>query len=79
MTYTCMMEPDMAIHVKQPNPTPPKLDIPSLQEIVRAREKTGRKVMISIRLDHDVVERYRGTGPGWQTLINDILRKVMEK
>lgn len=69
----------MAIHVKQPNPTPPKLDIPSLQEIVRAREKAGRKVMISIRLDHDVVERYRGTGPGWQTLINDILRKVMEK
>ena len=51
-----------------------------------ARAKLGRpplpseqlKRQISIRLDPDVLEYYRGTGRGWQTRINEALRKAMK-
>jgi uncharacterized protein (DUF4415 family) len=32
------------------------------------------KQNVTLRLDPDVVEHYRASGPGWQTRINDILR-----
>jgi uncharacterized protein (DUF4415 family) len=35
-----------------------------------------RKVSTTIRLDADVVEAFKATGPGWQTRINDTLRKA---
>ena len=34
------------------------------------------KESISLRLDPDVLAFFRATGPGWQTRINDALRKV---
>jgi uncharacterized protein (DUF4415 family) len=34
------------------------------------------KRAISLRLDPDVLEHYRGSGPGWQGRINEILRKA---
>lgn len=34
------------------------------------------KEAISLRLDPDVLAFFRATGPGWQTRINDALRKV---
>lgn len=34
------------------------------------------KTAVSLRLDTDVIEYYRATGPGWQTRINDTLRKA---
>jgi uncharacterized protein (DUF4415 family) len=39
----------------------------------------ARKQQVTLRLDQDVVEHFRSTGPGWQTRINDALRKVAEK
>ena len=33
------------------------------------------KVAISLRLDADVLAFFRKAGPGWQTRINDALRK----
>ena len=33
------------------------------------------KVPISLRLDQDVVEKFKATGAGWQTRMNDILRR----
>jgi uncharacterized protein (DUF4415 family) len=33
--------------------------------------------MISVRLDRDLVERLRATGPGWQARINETLRKAV--
>ena len=33
------------------------------------------KVPVSIRLDQDVVAKFKATGPGWQSRINDVLRK----
>ena len=37
------------------------------------------KVHVSLRLDADVLTRYRASGPGWQRRINDALRKSLEK
>tara|TARA_B110000977_G_scaffold146082_1_gene185313 strand:- start:112 stop:435 length:324 start_codon:yes stop_codon:yes gene_type:complete len=33
------------------------------------------KVPVSLRLDQDVVEKFKATGAGWQTRMNDILRR----
>ena len=44
---------------------------------LRGRPKSeAPKKLISIRLDPDVVAHFRGSGPGWQGRINDILRKA---
>lgn len=32
------------------------------------------KVAVSLRLDHDVVARFKASGPGWQTRMNNALR-----
>jgi uncharacterized protein (DUF4415 family) len=34
------------------------------------------KQALKLRLDADVVEHFRATGPGWQTRINDTLRRA---
>lgn len=34
------------------------------------------KQSVTIRLDADIVERFRATGPGWQSRINDTLKKA---
>lgn len=34
------------------------------------------KVKVMLRIDPDVVEAYRGSGPGWQTRMNEALRKA---
>jgi len=36
-----------------------------------------RKVNQTLRLDADVVEAYRKAGKGWQTRMNEVLRKNM--
>lgn len=33
------------------------------------------KLPISIRLDQDVIAKFKATGPGWQSRINEVLRK----
>jgi len=38
-------------------------------------QSADRKVSVTLRLDRDVVERFKATGPGWQTRINAALRK----
>ncbi len=37
--------------------------------------KLDRKISVTLRLDRDVVERFKATGAGWQTRINAALRK----
>ena len=34
------------------------------------------KKAVSLRLDPDVVQYYRSRGPGWQTRINEALRRL---
>jgi uncharacterized protein (DUF4415 family) len=43
----------------------PKLDAP--------------KVEVKIRLDANIVESLRGSGPGWQTRVNALLGKLVAK
>jgi len=35
------------------------------------------KQQVTLRLDPIVVERFRASGPGWQSRINEILRKAV--
>src|SRR5215813_10879634 len=44
------------------------------------RPKSGAaKNLIALRLDPDVIERFRATGPGWQSRISAVLRDYLEK
>jgi uncharacterized protein (DUF4415 family) len=40
-----------------------------------SRERTKRQV--TLRLDPDVLDRFRAGGPGWQGRINEALRKAV--
>ncbi len=42
----------------------------------RGPQKAPTKQQVTLRLDKDVVERFRATGAGWQGRINDALRKA---
>ncbi|QDZ11317.1 BrnA antitoxin family protein [Devosia ginsengisoli] len=35
------------------------------------------KKHLNIRLDADVVDRFKASGPGWQSRMNDVLRKAV--
>lgn len=60
-------------------------DCPPLTEewFAKAKRGPGRppldtpKVSVTVRLDAEVVERLRASGPGWQTRVNDALRKAV--
>ena len=41
----------------------------------RGKQKKPKKMPVYIRLDNDIVEYYKADGKGWQTKINDALRK----
>jgi uncharacterized protein (DUF4415 family) len=43
---------------------------------MRGPQKAPTKQLVTIRLDRDVVDHFRGTGRGWQGRVNDALRKV---
>lgn len=45
------------------------------------RKKGGRpagsnKEQVSLRIDRDVLQRFRATGPGWQSRMNEALRSA---
>ncbi|TDR87328.1 BrnA antitoxin family protein [Enterovirga rhinocerotis] len=42
----------------------------------RGKQKAPTKVAVGIRLSADVAEHYRKSGRGWQTRVDDILRKA---
>ncbi|MNI32695.1 hypothetical protein D3C73_866160 [compost metagenome] len=45
----------------------------------RGRPKLERpKVQITLRLDQDIVERFRAGGPGWQSRMNEALKKAAQ-
>ena len=43
----------------------------------RGRQKTPTKQQTTIRLDADLVAHFRASGLGWQTRINDTLRRAV--
>lgn len=47
---------------------------------LRGRPKTDViKVPVSLRLDADIIDAFRSTGPGWQTLMNTTLRSKLKE
>lgn len=40
----------------------------------RGPQKAPTKVSVTLRLDSEIVERFRASGKGWQSRINDILK-----
>jgi uncharacterized protein (DUF4415 family) len=42
----------------------------------RGPQRTPTKQLVSLRLDRDVIEHFRKRGAGWQSRINDTLRKA---
>ena len=55
-------------------PGPPRILEPYKRGRPRAAEP---KQQVTLRLDPIVLERFRASGPGWQSRINDILRKAV--
>lgn len=50
----------------------------AVEELKRGRGRPkadATKEKINLRVDKDVLARYRDSGPGWQTKMNDVLRK----
>jgi len=53
--------------------------------VIRPARRPGRPKseaatkLVSPRLDSDLVERFRATGPGWQSRINAALREHLDK
>lgn len=36
------------------------------------------KKQVTLRLDREVLDRFRATGRGWQSRVNDVLRAALE-
>jgi len=55
------------------------------EKLIRPARRPGRpqsentKKLVSLRLDPDIIERFRATGPGWQSRINTALRDYLDK
>jgi uncharacterized protein (DUF4415 family) len=45
----------------------------------RGAQKAQTKVAVSIRLSPEVVKHFKAKGPGWQSWIDDALRKIAKK
>ena len=55
----------------------PDFDFPKPRR--RGPQKTPTKLQATIRFDRDVIEYFRGTGRGWQTRVNETLRREVER
>lgn len=40
------------------------------------RPRGSNKRAVSLRLDREVIEKFKATGPGWQTRINEALKRA---
>jgi uncharacterized protein (DUF4415 family) len=46
---------------------------------LRGKQKSPTKQQVSLRLSPAVLEYFRSTGPGWQTRIDEVLKKAAKK
>ena len=51
--------------------------LPRRQPGQRGPQKGPVKQQVTLRLDRDVLDRFRATGDGWQSRINTALRKAV--
>jgi uncharacterized protein (DUF4415 family) len=50
---------------------------PDIAGRVRGRQKAPTKKQITLRLDQRVIDHFKARGNGWQSRINDALKKVV--
>lgn len=62
-------DPDAAPDLSQP--------VPGIVRRVGRPNKIDAKVSVTLRLDRDIVERFKAAGSGWQTRINAALRRTI--
>ena len=43
----------------------------------RGKQRAPTKEQVTIRLDADITAYFRASGPGWQTRLNDALRRAV--
>jgi uncharacterized protein (DUF4415 family) len=60
-------------HVETARGSLPRSGRQEIQRRGRGRQKASTKQMISLRLDVDVVEKFRATGKGWRVRMNATL------
>jgi len=77
------LKPPKTISKKQIDPDNPlwseEMLGPPVIKRGRGPQKTPTKVMTTVRLDADVIAFFKSQGRGYQTRINDELRKVVKK
>ena len=57
-----------------------KADLFNGKKLVRRGRPTGiTKISTTIRFDADVINALKATGKGWQTKVNDVLRKHLDE
>lgn len=44
----------------------------------RGPQRTPTKQLVSLRVDQDVLDRFKATGSGWQSRMNEALRRAAE-
>lgn len=80
-------EPIIAIPADPNDPDDFDVTEPELARALAEREERRRrggrprgssKELVSLRIDSDVLQRFRAGGPGWQTRINEALRRAAE-
>ena len=72
-------DPEDPAHWEITTPLRPAIEVmPHLVERHRpgrGKQKAPTKEKVTVRLDADIVAHFRSTGRGWQTRLNDALRK----
>jgi len=53
--------------------------LPKRKRGERGPQKTPTKEQVTLRLDNDVLAYFKERGPGWQTRINDTLKRSMAR
>ena len=51
---------------------------PELAAAIRKRGPARTKEAVSLRLDIEIVQRLRASGPGWQARVNDLLKRYVD-
>jgi len=69
-------EADALVAAAMADPDAPELTDEQWERVV-PHARVGLKVPVTMRLDSDVAAHFRSSGRGWQTRINEILRKFV--
>lgn len=70
-------EEDFA-HAKPAAEVLPAAFMEAVQKRKRGRPSGSDKERIAIRIDREVLARFKASGPGWQSRINEALRQAVK-